>query len=208
MPDSTSEERASDGRHDTQPEQRAEVAGDATREFSDSDRRELAATLKGILPEDATADAVAAIALEIVREQRSYQGPMPSGKMLAELGEVDSSFPDRAMQYAEREQAFRHEIIRARAAQERSIPFYDFLSRSLGQTCTLLIVIVIVASVAYLSYLDKNVSAFTPLIYAVTGLAAVLVATKTAPDIIRSIRQAMDKKRGDLQGDVEAESPS
>ncbi|GMW01448.1 MAG: hypothetical protein AMXMBFR84_25850 [Candidatus Hydrogenedentota bacterium] len=48
----------------------------------------------------------------ITATQTEISGPIPDPKVLAEYGKVDSSFPERIMQMAEREQRFDHDQYR------------------------------------------------------------------------------------------------
>jgi uncharacterized membrane protein len=171
---------------DQVPARRDSAAADADDPVSEQElidiKRQAAMALEGILP-DEDKERVVEEVLKVVETHQMYRGPHPSPAMLAELKEVDPSLPNRAMEFAEREQQFRHESAKTDASVVSLAQWHAFWSRTLGQALAVGVVGIIVGVVAFLVYHGKDVSAFAPIIYALAALSTALIAAKVVSDV-------------------------
>jgi len=123
---------------------------------------------------------IVAEAVTVEIKSSSHAGPLPSPDMLAEYEKVVPGLAVRIVDRADKEQAFRHDILTEKASQERAEMTYAGRSRYLGQVFGFVLAMTAIGGGIYLLQQGHDVAGLTTIITAVVGLVAVFIGSKAA----------------------------
>lgn len=116
---------------------------------------------------------------------QAFSGPLPSPQMLAEYEQVVSGSAERLLAQAEKEQSFRHEMVREQAKIEKSGQLHRAIQGYAGQAGAFILVMTVVIVGARLIEHGNDTAGLTSIITAIVVIAVAFITGKV-PDLLKA----------------------